>query len=239
MAGAMLSVEDIDVYIQASHILRRVCLEVGDREVVCLVGRNGAGKTTTLRAVMGYLRPRAGRIAFRGREIQGERTCEIARLGLGFSPEDSGIFPDLTVGENIEISTWTRPTRRPPEERIERAYRVFPALRRYVARKGPEMSGGERKMLSVARALALDPDMLLLDEPFEGLSPAIIPAVSEGLASITELGRSILMAESNIHHVPEFATRLYVIERGEIIFVGPPEEVHADRAVMRVIGGAP
>ena len=100
------------------------------------------------------------------------------------------------------------------------------------------MSGGERKMLSVARALALDPDVLLLDEPFEGLSPAIVPAVSEGLASITELGRSILMAESNIHHVPEFATRLYVIERGEIIFVGRPNEVRADRAVMRVILGA-
>jgi branched-chain amino acid transport system ATP-binding protein len=234
----MLTVEDVDVYIQASHILRRVCLEVGEREVVCLVGRNGAGKTTTLRAVMGYLRPRAGRITFRGHDIRGQRTCQIARMGLGFAPEDSGIFPDLTVAENIEISTWTRITGRPAAERIERAYRVFPALRRYRARKGPEMSGGERKMLSIARALALDPDLLLLDEPFEGLSPAIIPAVSEGLASITGLGHAILMAESNIHHVPEFAARLYVIERGEIIFVGRPEDVRADRAVMRIIGGA-
>jgi len=234
----VLTVEAIDVYIQASHILRRVSLDVGEREVVCLVGRNGAGKTTTLRAVMGYLWPRVGRIAFRGREIQGRRTSDIARMGLGFSPEDSGIFPGLTVAENIEISTWTRPAGRPPAERVERAYRVFPALRRYAARKGPEMSGGERKMLSVARALALDPEVLLLDEPFEGLSPAIVPSVSEGLASITELGRAILIAESNIHHVPEFATRLYVIERGEIIFVGRPDEVRADRAVMRVIGGA-
>ncbi len=234
----MLRVEDIDVYIQASHILRRVSLGVGEREVVCLVGRNGAGKTTTLRAIMGYLRPRAGRIVFRGQDIQGQRTCEVAQMGLGFAPEDSGIFPDLTVAENIEISTWTRPTGRPARERIERAYQIFPALRRYMARKGPEMSGGERKMLSIARALALDPDMLLLDEPFEGLSPAIIPTVSEGLASITGLGHSILMAESNIHHVPEFATRLYVIERGEIIFVGRPQDVHSDRTVMRVIGGA-
>ncbi len=238
MGSPMLSVEDIDVYIQASHILRRVSLEVGEREVVCLVGRNGAGKTTTLRAIMGYLRARAGHIAFRGREIQAQRTCEIARMGLGFAPEDSGIFPGLTVAENIEISTWTRPGGRPAGERIELAYRVFPGLRRYMARKGPEMSGGERKMLSIARALALDPDMLLLDEPFEGLSPAIVPSVSEGLASITELGHSILMAESNIHHVPEFATRLYVIERGEIIFVGRPEDVHSDRTVMRIIGGA-
>jgi branched-chain amino acid transport system ATP-binding protein len=236
---AMLSIRDLDVFIQASHILRRVSLEVGEREVVCLVGRNGAGKTTTLRSIMGYLRPRAGSIAFRGVAIQGRRTFEIALLGLGFAPEDSAIFPDLTVAENIEIATWTRTDGRPAAERIERAYQVFPVLRHYMARKGPQMSGGERKMLSIARALALDPDMLLLDEPFEGLSPAIIPAVSEGIAEITKLGHSILMAESNIHHVPEFATRLYVIERGEIIFAGRPDAVHADPAVLRVIGGTP
>jgi branched-chain amino acid transport system ATP-binding protein len=237
--SAMLSVRDLDVFIQASHILRRVSLEVGEREVVCLVGRNGAGKTTTLRAIMGYLRPDAGSIAFRDVAIQGRRTFEIALLGLGFAPEDSAIFPDLTVAENIEIATWMRTGGRPAAERIERAYQVFPVLRHYMARKGPQMSGGERKMLSIARALALDPDMLLLDEPFEGLSPAIIPAVSEGIAEITKLGHSILMAESNIHHVPEFATRLYVIERGEIIFAGRPDAVHADPAVLRVIGGTP
>ena len=234
----MLKVEAVDVFIQSSHILRRVSLEVNDREVVCLVGRNGAGKSTTLRAIMGYLRPRAGRILFQGEEIHRRHTHEIARRGLAFAPEDSGIFPDLTVAENIEIATWTRPGGRPAAERIERAYEVFPVLRKYRARKGPEMSGGERKMLSVARALALDPAMLLLDEPFEGLSPAIIPAVSQGLAEITQRGHSILLAESNIHHVPAFATRLYVIERGEIIFGGPPEAVRADAATMRVIGGA-
>ncbi len=233
----MLSVEALDVFIQSSHILRQVSLEVGEREVVCLVGRNGAGKTTTLRAIMGYLRPQGGRIVFQGEEIQGRRTHEIAMKGLGFAPEDSGIFPDLTVAENIEIATWTRRSGRAAAERIERAYEVFPVLRAYRHRKGPEMSGGERKMLSVARALALDPQMLLLDEPFEGLSPAIIPAVSEGIAEITKRGHSILLAESNIHHVPEFATRLYVIERGQIIFAGRPDTVHADAATMRVIGG--
>jgi branched-chain amino acid transport system ATP-binding protein len=234
----VLSVEALDVFIQSSHILRQVSLEVGEREVVCLVGRNGAGKTTTLRAIMGYLRPQGGRIVFQGEEIQGRRTHEIAMKGLGFAPEDSGIFPDLTVAENIEIATWTRRGGRAAAERIERAYEVFPVLRAYRHRKGPEMSGGERKMLSVARALALDPRMLLLDEPFEGLSPAIIPAVSEGIAEITKRGHSILLAESNIHHVPEFATRLYVIERGQIIFAGRPDAVHADAATMRVIGGA-
>jgi branched-chain amino acid transport system ATP-binding protein len=234
----MLAVEGIDVFIQASHILRRVSLAVGEREVVCLVGRNGAGKTTTLRTIMGYLRPRAGRVTFRGHEIHGRPTHEIAQFGIGWAPEDSGIFPDLTVAENVAISTWTRPGGRPAAERIDLAYRVFPVLRQYASRKGPAMSGGERKMLSIARALALDPEMLVLDEPFEGLSPAIIPTVSAGIAEITALGRSILMAESNIHHVPAFASRLYVIERGEIIYAGWPDAVHADAATMRVIGGA-
>ena len=239
MSGTpVLRVEAIDVFIQSSHILRRVSLEVNEGEVVCLVGRNGAGKSTTLRTIMGYLRPRAGRIRLRDEEIHRRRTHEIARRGLAFAPEDSGIFADLTVAENIELSTWTRPGGRPAAERIERAYEVFPVLRAYRARKGPEMSGGERKMLSVARALALDPLMLLLDEPFEGLSPAIVPAVSRGLAEITQRGHAILLAESNIHHVPEFATRLYVIERGEIIFAGAPDAVRADPATMRIIGGA-
>ena len=233
----MLTLVGVDVFIQTSHILRGVSLEVGAREVVCLVGRNGSGKTTTLRTIMGYLRPKAGRVEFHGRPIHGRRTHEIAMLGLGWAPEDSGIFSDLTVAENIEIATWTRPGGRPAAERIELAYGVFPGLRRYAARKGPEMSGGERKMLSIARALALDPEMLLLDEPFEGLSPAIIPAVSAGIATITKLGRAILIAESNIHHVPDYTTRLYVIERGEIIFGGPPDDAWRDASVSRIIGG--
>jgi branched-chain amino acid transport system ATP-binding protein len=233
----VLSLTGVDVFIQTSQILRGVSLEVGAREVVCLVGRNGAGKTTTLRTIMGYLRPRAGTVELHGRPIHGRRTHEIAMLGLGWSPEDSGIFSDLTVAENIEIATWTRPSGRPAAARIAQAYDVFPSLRRYAARKGPEMSGGERKMLSIARALALDPEMLLLDEPFEGLSPAIIPAVSAGIATITGLGRALLIAESNIHHVPEQTTRLYVIERGEIIFAGRPDDAWRDAGVSRIIGG--
>ena len=238
MTTPTLAVTSLDVYIQASHILRDVSLEIGAREVVCLIGRNGAGKTTTLRTIMGYHRPRRGQVRFRGDAIHGRRTHEIARLGIGWAPEDSGIFSDLTVAENIEISTWTRRTGRPAIERIERAYAVFPVLRRYAQRKGPQMSGGERKMLSIARALALDPELLLLDEPFEGLSPAIIPAVADGIAEITRLGHSILIAESNIHHVPATTSRLYVIERGEIVFAGLPADVYRDPTVIRIIGGA-
>lgn len=235
----MLSVERLHVYIEASHILRDVSLAVGEREVVCLVGRNGAGKTTTLRTVMGYQVPHSGRIRFLDRDIAGMRTYAIAQLGLGFAPEDGAIFADLTVAENVEIATWTRPTGRAAEERLAQAYAVFPVLRRYQARKGTQISGGERKMLSIARALALDPTMLLLDEPFEGLSPAIIPEIGRSIFEITKLGHSILIAESNIHHVPEYTTRLYVIERGEIIFAGHPSEVQRDQAVLRVIGGTP
>ncbi len=234
----MLDVDAIDVFIQTSHILRSVSLQVGPRHVVCLVGRNGAGKTTTLRTIMGYLAPRAGRILFRGEPIHGRPTYAIARHGLGWAPEDSGIFSDLTVAENIEISTWTRPGGRPAAERLALAYEVFPVLRQYARRRGPEMSGGERKMLSIARALALDPEMLVLDEPFEGLAPTIVPAVAGGIAAITRLGHSILMAESNIHHVPEYATRVYVIERGAIVFAGSYDEAWHDPAVLRIIGGS-
>ncbi len=235
----MLRVDDLTVDLQASRILRGVTLAVGAGELVALVGRNGAGKTTTLRAIMGYVRPVAGRIRFRDQDLVGLPTHAIAALGLGFSPEESEVFGDLSVAENIELPTWTRITARPAAERIERAYRVFPRLRGYAARGGTQLSGGERKMLSVARALALDPELLLLDEPFEGLSPAIVPAVAASVAEITGLGLGILLAESNIHHVPEHTDRLYVIERGEIIFAGKPQDVRRDPAVLRIIGGTP
>jgi len=227
----------VDVFIDASQILKAITLRAGEREAVCLVGRNGSGKTTTLRTIMGYHRPAAGAVTFKGEPLGGLPTHAIAERGIGFSPEDSGIFAGLTVAENIEIATWTRPAGRPAAERLALAYEIFPRLRAYGARGGTEISGGERKMLSIARALALDPDLLILDEPFEGLSPAVIPLIGESLSAITRLGRTILIAESNIHHVPAWTRRLYVIERGEIIFAGTLDEAHRDRAVLRVIGG--
>jgi branched-chain amino acid transport system ATP-binding protein len=235
----VLTVERLNVYIDASHILKDVSLTVGERQLVCIIGRNGAGKTTLLRTIMGYLRPRSGAITFENHNIMEMTTYEVARLGLGFSPEDSGVFGGLTVAENIAISTWTRTTSRPAAERIALAYAVFPGLRRYERRQGAQLSGGERKMLSIARALALDPQTLLLDEPFEGLSPAIIPAISAGIHASTRMGRAILLAESNIHHVPDYADRLYVIDRGEIVFAGKPAEVYNNAPIMRIIGGMP
>ncbi|PYO50858.1 MAG: ABC transporter ATP-binding protein [Candidatus Rokuibacteriota bacterium] len=233
----MLKMCDVDVDIEASRILRKVTLEAGPGELVCLIGRNGAGKTTTLRTVMGYRRPAGGTITLGGETIAGLPTHAIAARGVGYAPEESGVFGDLTVAENIELATWTRPAGRPAAERVARAYDVFPRLRGLAARGGTQLSGGERKMLSIARALALDPQMLLLDEPFEGLSPAIIPAVSDGIAQITRLGHAVLLAESNIHHVPEYTTRLYVIERGEIVFAGTPDDAWRDTTVLRIIGG--
>jgi branched-chain amino acid transport system ATP-binding protein len=233
----MLTLESVDVEIQNSAILRAVTLEVAPGELVCLVGRNGAGKTTTFRSIMGYLRPVQGTIAWRGESIAGRKAYEIARLGIGYSPEESEVFGELTVAENIELPTWTIDTDRSAQQRIDFAYRVFPKLLQYRHRSGTHLSGGERKMLSIARALALDPQLLLLDEPFEGLSPAVIPAISEGLASIRASGRAVLMAESNGYHVPDYADRVYVIERGAIVFGGTVEEARANAMVSRIIGG--
>jgi branched-chain amino acid transport system ATP-binding protein len=234
----MLELRQLTVDIEGSRILRGVSLEVGAGELVALVGRNGAGKTTSFRTIMGYRRPAAGEIFFKGEPLAGLAPFAIARRGVGYAPEESEVFGDLTVAENIALPTWTRSTARSVEERIALAYRVFPKLERYRARGGMQLSGGERKMVSIARALALDPELLLLDEPFEGLSPAIIPTIGEGIASIRAMGHGILMAESNIHHVPEYADRLYVLERGEIIFAGSPTAAAKNAEVMRIIAGA-
>lgn len=220
----MLEIKSLAVDIQNSPILRNINIEVNPGELVCLVGRNGAGKTTTLKSLMGYLKPKTGDISWKGKSIVGMKTFDIARAGIGFSPEESEVFGDLTVAENIEMPTWTIKTNRSAEERIALAYKVFPKLERYMERGGNHLSGGERKMLSIARALALDPEILILDEPFEGLSPAIIPVISEGLSSIRDMGRAVLMAESNAFHIPDYADRVYIIERGEIIFSGSVEE---------------
>lgn len=233
----MLSVRDLSVDIEGSAVLRGISLDVGAGQLVCVVGRNGAGKTTTFRSIMGYRRPRAGTIMLEGQSLLGLQPYQIARRGIGFSPEESEVFGDLTVEENIALPTWTFPGTRSGADRIADAYRVFPKLERYRQRGGQALSGGERKMVSVARALALGPKLLLLDEPTEGLSPAIIPSIIEGLASIRSFGHAVLIAESNMHHVPEFTDRLYVIERGEIIFGGTIDEARKSKDVQKVTEG--
>ena len=233
----MLDISNLKVDIEGSRILNGISLNVGAGELVCLVGRNGAGKTTTFRSIMGYRRPLSGGINFDGADLTKLPTWQIAQAGIGFAPEESEVYADLTVAENIELSTWTRPSGRAAGVRIEEAYAVFPKLKQYLARGGAQLSGGERKMVSIARALTLDPKLLLLDEPFEGLSPAIIPLIAEGVASIRAMGKGVLMAESNVHHIPDYADRIYVLERGEVMFSGTLAEAHRDRNVMRVIAG--
>jgi branched-chain amino acid transport system ATP-binding protein len=233
----MLNVANLKVDIEGSRILNGISLSVAAGELVCLVGRNGAGKTTTFRSIMGYRRALSGDITLDGTDLTRLPTWQIAQRGIGFSPEESEVYTDLTVAENIELPTWTRPSGRPSAARIEEAYTVFPKLRQYLARGGGQLSGGERKMVSIARALTLDPKLLLLDEPFEGLSPAIIPLIAEGVASIRAMGKGVLIAESNVHHIPEYVDRIYVLERGEVMFSGTLTQAHHDRDVMRVIAG--
>ncbi len=234
----MLRVTDLAVDIQGSPVLRGASFEVNAGELVCLVGRNGAGKTTSLRTIMGFRAPKAGGVEFDGTSVIGLKPHQIARLGIGFAPEESEVFGELTVEENIAMPTWTCPERGAAAARIADAFRVFPQLERYRARGGHALSGGERKMVSIARALALAPKLLLLDEPTEGLSPVVVPSILEGLATIRASGHAVFIAESNIHHVPEITDRLYVIERGEIIFSGRPEEAATHPAVARIVAGA-
>ncbi|WP_151446338.1 ABC transporter ATP-binding protein [Lacisediminimonas profundi] len=232
----MLTLKSVNVEIQNSTILRDISLTVAPGELVCLVGRNGAGKTTTFRSIMGYAKPKSGSIEWKGEPVVGMKTHQIARRGIAFSPEESEVFGDLTVAENIALPTDTIQTGRSAQDRINLAYQIFPKLERYRERSGTHLSGGERKMLSIARAVAMDPQLLLLDEPFEGLSPAVIPTISEGIASIRKLGRAVLMAESNGYHIPDYADKVYVIERGEIVFGGTVAEARANEMVSRIIG---
>ncbi|MES2784300.1 MAG: ATP-binding cassette domain-containing protein [Pseudomonadota bacterium] len=232
-----LKINKINVSLMGNHVLRDLTLEVKPGELVCLVGRNGAGKSTTFRTIMGYQPLTSGEVSFRGQSLKGMPTHQIAMHGLGYTPEGSDVFGDLSVEDNIALPTWTRKTGKLASERLEAAYAIFPNLRAYAQRGGQQLSGGERKMVSISRALALDPELLLLDEAFEGLSPAILPTISGGLKKILEQGRAVLLAESNYYHLPRFADRLYVIERGEIVFEGTRTQAEADASTMRIIRG--
>jgi branched-chain amino acid transport system ATP-binding protein len=232
----LLDVERIDTHRGPAQILRGVSLTVGEGEAVCLVGRNGAGKTTTIDTVIGLLTPRAGRISFRGRDVTALPTHERARLGIGYAPEDAGVFTDLTVDENFQVAEWITGSSSVATDR-ERIFAVFPEVRAFLTRRGLHLSGGQKKMVAITRAMTLNPAVLLLDEPFEGLAPVVVTRFIEAVRTIKTMGISVLIAESHVTNATRVADRLYAIDRGEIIFEGRPRDVLADESVMRTIRG--
>lgn len=238
----MLEVKAIDTYRGSAHILHGVSLSVGANEVVCLVGRNGAGKTTTMESIMGFLPLRAGEIALAGENLGQLPPHERAKRGIGYSPEDCGVFPELSVSENLMISRWLGEevvkrrggTQTDPEEQ---AFAVFPEVKALLARQGLHLSGGQRKMVAVARAMMLSPTLLLLDEAFEGLAPVVVNRFTEAVMKIKALGVSILMAESHLAAATRIGDRLYAMDRGEIIFHGTPKDALADERVVKALRG--
>ena len=238
----MLDVKAIDTYRGPAHILHGVSLSVGANEVVCLVGRNGAGKTTTIESIMGFLPLRAGEITFGGENINRLPPHERAKRGIGYSPEDCGVFPELSVDENLMISRWlgeevVKKRGAPPTEPEEHAFAVFPEVKNLLTRQGMHLSGGQRKMVAITRAMMLSPTLLLLDEAFEGLAPIVVTRFTEAVMKIKALGVSILMAESHLASATRIGDRLYAIDRGEIIFHGAPKDALADERVVKALRG--
>jgi branched-chain amino acid transport system ATP-binding protein len=226
MAEAMLEVEGLRAGYGPAEILFGVSLKLARGEVAALMGRNGAGKSTTLKAIMGLIPPRAGRVRFAGRDIAGLAAFRIARLGLGYVPEDRRIFTDLTVAENLEVG------RRPAEGRDawtpERLFEVFPNLASMRNRRAAAMSGGEQQMLAIARTLMGNPAAVLLDEPSEGLAPVILELMADAVLRMKREGIAILLSEQNFDFAAAVADRAYVIERGEIRYDGSMAALEAD-----------
>ena len=239
----MLDVERIETYRGRVQVLRGVSLRVAGGESIALVGRNGAGKTTTIETIMGLLPSRTGMISFQGTAITRLPAYQRALLGIGYAPEDAGIFPDLSVAENFHICEWlVRPSGRGNGRPVsgdieERIFAVFPEVKTLMDRRGLHLSGGQKKMVAVARAMALSPSILLLDEPFEGLAPVVVSRFIDAVNKIKAMGISLLIAESNLMTAIRIADRLYAIDRGEIIFHGTPREALAADDVMRTLRG--
>jgi len=229
---AILKIDDVDTYIGQSHILQGVSLEVDRGSITALLGRNGVGKSTTLKSVVGITPPQSGSIRFRGREMRGLRPYAICRQGIGFVPEERRIFPTLSVRENLLIGL--KKTRAAGKEwTIDRIYDYFPQLKRRDRQKGGNLSGGEQQMLSIGRTLVGNPDLLLVDEPTEGLSPFMVDAVLGILRQVNEEGRSVVLVEHSIDVALDLASRVYVMSRGAIVFCGTPQEFSADEGVRK------
>jgi branched-chain amino acid transport system ATP-binding protein len=237
----LLEVSNINTFRGRGHILRDVSLDVGADETVALVGRNGAGRTTIIESITGLLPVRSGTIRFRDKDITTAPPHRRARRGIGYAPENSGIFPELTVAENLLLSRWlsagARDGGEDPDAIEAKVFTVFPEIRPLLGRQGVNLSGGQKKMVAIARGMALAPSLLILDEAFEGLAPAVVRRFREAVMTIKGMGIALLIAESNLTSAAAIADRLYVIERGEIVFRGTPAQALADEAVMRVIRG--
>lgn len=227
----MLAVNEIHTFYGLSHILFGVSLGVERGEVVCLLGRNGAGKTTTMKSVIGLTPPKRGSIQFKNEEITGIQPYLLARKGIAYVPDDRRIFADLTVRENLEIAA--RKGRGVEEWDMERVFDLFPALKAIGSRKGGCLSGGEQKMLAIARALMGNPELLLLDEPTEGLAPVLVYALEEQIKRLKEVGLTVFLAEQNVRSALRVSDRGYIIDNGQIRYQGSVEELKENEEVRR------
>jgi branched-chain amino acid transport system ATP-binding protein len=230
MSEPLLSVQRLTAAYGQASVLFDVTLEVRRGEVAALMGRNGAGKTTTLKAIMGLIEADAERLSFVGHDIRRLPSFRIARLGLGYVPEERRIFTDLTVQENLEVGR--RPAREGrPAWTLDRLYAIFPNLAEMEGRRASAMSGGEQQMLTIARTLMGNPDMVLLDEPSEGLAPVIVEQMAEAVIAMKATGIAVLLCEQNLHFAAAVSDRAYVIEKGAIRYEGTMAELEANDEV--------
>jgi branched-chain amino acid transport system ATP-binding protein len=230
---ALLELSHVETYYGDSHILFDLSLTIEAGEVVCLLGRNGAGKTTTVRTIIGLTPPRSGRVLLRGRDVAGLPPFRIARLGLGFVPEDRRVFPNLTVHENLEVArrTWGDGPAGPWD--AERVFELFPVLRERRRQLGGTLSGGEQQMLTIARTLMGNPEVLLLDEPSEGLAPLVVQMLRAQLDRLKASGLTIVLAEQNVRFVSALGDRVYILEKGLVRYEGSMAAFLADAEVRQ------
>ena len=222
----ILEIERINTYYGLGHILHALSMSVAEGEVVALLGRNGAGKTTTLRSITGLTPPRDGAIRYKGRDIAGLDAHKVSRMGIALVPETRGIFSFLSARENLSIAA-----RKGSRWQIDTVLRRFPSLRERLAHKGRELSGGEQEMLAIARALMTGPELLLLDEPSQGLAPMVVTAVMETIHELKSQHVSMLLVEQNAEMALQLADRVYVIDHGTVVFEGTPSALRADAQV--------
>ena len=227
----MLKVRALHSYYGQAHILADISLDVNAGEVVVLLGRNGAGKSTTLKSIVGLVRPKSGSIEFQGQRIERAAPYRIARMGLGYVPEDRRIFTDLSVLENLEVGRQV-PRAGAPTWDFEKIGALFPNLREMPQRLGGRMSGGEQQMLTIARTLKGNPLCVLLDEPSEGVAPVIVDQMVEAIRGLKAAGVAILLSEQNLHFATDVADRAYIIEKGGIRFSGTMAELEANALIQ-------